>query len=134
MFNPKSCEDILDEVPAKFREENQKKNGLSKSVYMESNRERLFPDSIKEKSVNASLAIEPNKHTIRVNKNNNLRQKNHHKVPDTPATRDNLKEIFNSKVYANAKEPKITPKINYDDFSTFSSSAKKVTQERYKYM
>lgn len=131
MFNPKSCEDILDEIPAKFRAENQKKNSLSKSVYMEANRARLFPDSIiKEKSANASLTIEPNRHTIRVNRNT----KNHHKVPDTPATRDNLKEIFNSKIYANAKEQKITPKINYDNFSTFSSSAKKVTQERYKYM
>ena len=121
MFNPKSCEDILDEVPAKFKAENQNKNSLSKSVYMGANRARLFPDSIiKEKSANVS---------IRVN-----RKTNHHKVPDTPATRDNLKEIFNSKIYANAKEQKITPKINYDNFETFSSSAKKVTQERYKYM
>ena len=131
MFNPKSCEDLLDEVPAKFREENQKKNGLSKSVYMESNRARLFPDSIiKDKSV----TIEPNRHTIRVKRNNNFGKQYHYNVPDIPATRDNLKEIFNSKIYANAKEPKITPKINYNDFSTFSSSAKKVTQERYKYM
>ena len=125
MYNPKSCEDILDEVPAKFRAENQKKNSLSKSVYMDANRARLFPDSIiKEKSANVSI-----QQTIRVN-----RKTNHHKVPDTPATRDNLKEIFNSKIYANAKEQKITPKINYDNFETFSSSPKKVTQERYKYM
>ena len=75
MYNPKSCEDILDEVPAKFRAENQKKNSLSKSVYMDANRARLFPDSIiKEKSANVSI-----QQTIRVN-----RKTNHHKVPDTP--------------------------------------------------
>ena len=47
---------------------------------MESNRERLFSDSI-----------------IKVNRINNLGKQYIHKVQDHPATRDNLKETPNLK-------------------------------------
>lgn len=141
MYNPPNCKGILDEIPYQFQDKEKKKNNhLSKSVYMESNRERLFPDSEpKEKSVNTSMALEIEKYaknnginySIKVNKKNNV--KSHHKVPDTPATRDNMTQIFKSSVNAQAKEPKITPKINHDDFATFSSTAREINQERYKF-
>ena len=76
------------------RIENQKKKGLSKIVYMESNRERLFSYSIIK---DHSVIIEPNRHTIQVNRINNLGKQYIHKVQDHPATRDNLKETPNLK-------------------------------------
>ena len=61
---------------------------------MQSNRERLFSDSIIK---DHSVIIEPNRHTIQVNRINNLGKQYIHKVQDHPATRDNLKETPNLK-------------------------------------
>jgi predicted S18 family serine protease len=147
MYNPPSNKDLLDAVPAKFKNDNSFcKEALSRSTYMvESNRARLFPDSIPVSKLNQT--INDNKQNIKnnvnksgndfikikVNKNNVINKKpsSYKNIPNFHAHIDNVKDIFNSKEYNNIKEQKITQKPNKNSFSDVSSSARKVIQERY---
>jgi uncharacterized protein (DUF1330 family) len=147
MYNPPSNKDLLDAVPAKFKNDNSFcKEALSRSTYMvESNRARLFPDSIPVSKLNQT--INDNKQNIKnnvnksgndfikikVNKNTVINKKpsSYKNIPNFHAHKDNVKDIFNSKEYNNIKEQKITQKPNKNSFSDVSSSARKVIQERY---
>ena len=152
MYIPPSNKDLLDAVPVKFKNDNSFcKEALSRSIYMvESNRKRLFPDSIPvsklNQTINDSKQIETygnNKNNankngndfnkIKVNKNDvvNKKPSSYKNIPNFHAHKDNVKDIFNSKEYNNIKEQKITQKPNKNSFSDVSSSARKVIQERY---
>ena len=139
MNNPPERKDILDEVPDPFKE----KKVLSKSIYVDKNIERLFPDSYfnkkespKETSLQASQKTPSGgeKKYITVKRRGLDERHTHHMVPNHAATRDNMTEIFKNGTYdVDGREPKITPKPNADDFQTFSASARKVAMERYNF-
>ena len=156
MYNPPSNKDLLDAVPARFKDDSSFcKEALSRSTYIvESNRARLFPDSIPVSKVNQSIndnkQIESyrdisNKNNVNKNGNDfskikvnkkkndviNKKPSSYRDIPNFHAHRDNVKDILNSKIYNNIKEQKITQKPNKNSFSDVSSSARKVIQERY---
>ena len=153
MYHPPTNKDLLDAVPAKFKNDSSFcKEALSRSTYIvESNRVRLFPDSIPVSKVNQSIndnkQSEGYKGCVNVNKNGNdvnkikvNKKKNdainkkpssYRDIPNFHAHRDNVKDIFNSKEYHNIKEQKITQKPNKNSFIDVSSLTRKVIQERY---
>ena len=171
MYNPPPKKDLLDAVPAKFKNDNSMyKEALSRSTCtIESSRARLFPDSIvkqqhqhppqtereggissyahksnynppiqqsKSNSNNNTfnkIKVNKNKHTLSytTNNNNNIKPSSYKNIPNFHAHRDNVKDIFNSKIYNNIKEQDITQNPNKNSFSDISLSARQIMQERY---
>ena len=63
--------------------------------------------------------------------NSNNKPSSYKNIPNFHAHRDNIKDIFNSKIYNNIKEQDITQNPNKNSFSDISLSARQIIQERY---
>ena len=166
MYNPPPKKDLLDAVPAKFKNENSLyKEALSRSTCsIESSRARLFPDSIakqhqhqpqteregitsyahksnynppiqqsKNNNTFNKIKVNKNKHALSYTNNTNTNNKpsSYKNIPNFHAHRDNVRDIFNSKIYNNIKEQDITQNPNKNSFSDISLSARQIIQERY---
>ena len=97
-------------------------------IKTDSNIQRIRP--ISEKKTSYERIFNPSKLSEK-NFDKNFQNRNNHFNKYKKAYTDSVTDIFQSKIYANSKEPKICSKPNKGDFESLSQAAKNNLSERY---